>query len=136
MLPEIQPFRIRKPNYQNPQFQRGLEEFLPGIDTSLPEVRRQIERFRLPLVLFEEIRRAGQEGHAAIRGFSGPTLLLQGRQDPLVLAALTRQSLKSYPAPLTCVEMDGGHDLYDPARPSWPQVRSLLLQYSANLLLF
>lgn len=127
ILPEIQPFRAIKPDYRNPQFRRGLQEFLPGVDPDSPEVRRQIENFRLPLGMFDEIRRVGQGGQAAIPQISCPTLIFQGRQDPLVRPSLTRASLSRYQCPLTYVQIDGGHDLYDPARPSWPQVRQTLL---------
>lgn len=123
ILPRVQPMRIMKPDFNNPQVREGMAEFLPGIDIDNPAIREQILDFALPIGLFDEIRKVGQLGYRAIPHQTAPTLILQGRDDHLVNPQLTRANLKRYPVPVTYAEFPGGHDLYDPSKPAWDAVR-------------
>lgn len=134
ILPQVKPMRIMKPDFNSAQFRAGLNEFLPGIDIDDPIIREQILDFSVPLGMFDEIRKAGQLGYHAIPHLTCPTLILQGRDDHLANYKLTRSVLSRYPVQVTYAEFPGGHDLYDPSKPDWDEVKEQVTLFAQQML--
>lgn len=134
ILPRVKPMRLMRPDFNNPQFREGLNEFLPGIDIDDLNIREAILDFIVPIKLFDEIRQAGILGQRAISKLKIPTLVLQGQTDHLVNPKLTRSLLPRYPAPLTYAEFPGGHDLYDPSKPAWDAVQKQITRFAQQIL--
>lgn len=129
LFPQVRPFRLFKPDFNNPDFRKGAANFAPGADLDDPAVRQAIRDFTLPVGMFDEIRKAGLGGTAAAARVRVPTLIIQGRQDPLVRPALTRRLAARLAGPVEWVEVDAQHDLHDPTKAAFPQVRQAVLDF-------
>jgi carboxylesterase len=134
ILPEVRPFRIMKPNFDSPQFRQSVRNFSADIDVDDPAVRAAMIDFAIPIGMFDEIRRTGLEGHAVLEQITCPTLIIQGRSDPLVRPEVTRGWLAKIPAPVTYVEVDAEHDSYDAQRASWIDVRAEITEFVKRIL--
>ncbi len=126
ILPEVRPFRIMKPNFDDPEFRKGAANFSPELNLDDPAVRAAMIDFPIPIGVFDEIRRAGVEGHQAVPHVPCPVLIIQGTNDPLVRPHITKSWLGQLPGPVTLVEVPAGHDSYDAHRPAWPQVSTAI----------
>jgi len=60
-------------------------------------------------------------------------LILQGRDDPIVMPEHTRRLARRLPRRPAPVELAGGHALPDPSGPAWPVVVREILAFAASL---
>jgi esterase/lipase len=125
LFPTIQPFRLIKLDFHDPEFQRGMALFMPEADLDDPAIQQGIRDFRVPVRIFAEIQKVGQSGWNSARRVNQPALVLQGRQDELVRTAQTRLLLARLAGPVTYQEFEAAHDLLDPARPAWEGVQNV-----------
>ena len=134
IFPTIQPFKLIKLDFNNPQFRRGMHQFIPELDledlSNQDSLRQGMRQFRLPTRIFDEIRRTGLSAGNSITRLDCPTLILQGRQDPLVAPKFTRQLSSSLPGKTTYLEIDAAHDLPQPDKPAWPAVTDMIIRFA------
>jgi carboxylesterase len=133
-------FKISKPivrhlkpfsraNFNDPRLRRFLGEFLQDADLDDPEVQRMIRRTKVPVDLFEQIHALGQQAYHRTAQIDVPTLVLQGRRDPVVKPEFTHQLLQQFAGPAEYVEIDAQHHLIDPTLPDWPQLERAVLDF-------
>jgi len=116
-------------NFNDPRLRRFLGEFLQDADLDDPEVQQLIRRTKVPVDLFEQIYTLGQGAYHLAAQIDVPTLVLQGRRDPVVKATFTQQLLPRFAGSVEYVEIIAQHDLIDPALPDWPQLERSLLRF-------
>ncbi len=123
VLEEFRPFE--KANFGDPGTRRMFEEMAPDADLDDPAVQARLRRgTALPTRTLDEVRRIGAAAGAAARRVASPTLILQGRDDTTSLPAYSRLLGLRLGGPLTLREFPGGHQLVDPAQPTWETVRA------------
>jgi carboxylesterase len=133
-------FRITKPvvrhlkpfgraNFNDPRLRNFLGQFLQDADLDDPEVQQLIRRTKVPVDLFEQIYWLGQHAYQSAAQIDLPTLILQGRRDPIVKPESTRQLLQQFAGPAEYAEIDAQHDLIDPALSDRPQLQRALLDF-------
>jgi carboxylesterase len=133
-------FRLTKPvvrhlrpfsraNFADPRLHRFLGQFLQDADLADPEVQQMIRRTKVPVDLFEQVYTLGQQAYHLAAQIDRPTLILQGRSDPAVKPALTRQLTERFTCPIEYAEFDAQHHLIDPALPDWPHLQQAVLDF-------
>ena len=106
-----------------------LSQFLQDADLNDPEVQQLVRRTKVPVDLFDQVYALGQQAYQLAAQIDRPTLILQGRRDPVVKPDLTQQLLRQFAGPIEYVEIDAPHALIDPALPEWPQLERALLEF-------
>jgi carboxylesterase len=127
LVRHLKPFS--RANFNDPRLRRFLGEFLQDADLDNAEVQKLIRRTRVPVELFEQIYTLGQEAYRLAAQIDRPTLILQGRRDPVVKPEFTQQFMRQFAGPVEYVEIDAQHDLIDPALPDWPQLERAVLHF-------
>ncbi len=130
VLPSFPIFKVIRPNFNDPEIRAGILKFVPDADVDDPKVQQAIRDFRLPTRMFDEIRRAGVAGYAAVPNLRVPKLVIQGLQDELVLPRITRQLVGHLPPSVRYLEVQGDHDLPDLLAPGWPETREAILVFA------
>ena len=133
LFPILRPFRMMKVNYQDSQVRKVFQRFFPRIDPDNPQTKIEMRKFQLPTGMFNEIRRAGIAAYHAAGQVHIPLLTVQGIQDGLAQAKMTRALLKKYAGPVLYAEVQAGHELLDVMQPVWAEVRSLVLEFAGRL---
>lgn len=133
-------FKITKPivrhlrpfgraNFNDPRLRSFLVQFLQDADLDDPEVQQLVRRTKVPVDLLEQIYTLGQHAHQLAAQIDLPTLVLQGRRDPVVKPKFTRQLLQQFAGLVDYAEIDAAHDLIDPALPDWSHLERTLLEF-------
>lgn len=135
VFPMIHPFRLIKVDWNDPEFRKGIADFMPELNLDDPEVQRGIRNFAVPIGVIDEIRQAGLAAWQAAPRANLPTLVLQGAHDELVQVELTRRLLQRLPGRLQYQELIAAHDLLAPGKPAWPRVEQAVLQFAQELAL-
>jgi pimeloyl-ACP methyl ester carboxylesterase len=108
---------------------RFLNQFLQDADLDDVEVQQMIRNAKVPVDLFEQIHALGQQAYALAAQIDVPTLILQGRRDPVVKPEFTQQLARQFPRPIEYVEIDAQHHLINPALPDWPLLEQAVLDF-------
>jgi len=138
LFPTIHPFKLVRLDLGDPEFRRGMLQFMPELDlddlAARQKILQEMRQFILPTAILVEVRRTGLNAGDCARRLSYPTLVLQGLQDPLVQPQLTRQLLTRLPGNISYQEFEAAHDLPRPDRPAWPQVAQAVTTFADSLL--
>lgn len=133
-LPQFKPFKVFKPDFNNPEFRDGVSKFMPSFDFDNPEHQLAVREFAVPVRIFAQIREAGVKAYANAPKITAPTLVMQGKQDTLVVPENTRILAKRLGGASSYLEIDGEHELNRPDLPSWGRVREAVLTFAMGLL--
>lgn len=133
IFPAIQPFRLMRPDFSNPEVRKGINNFMPGLDLDDPEVQANVRRFTVPVGILDEVRKVGEAAGRVAPQIETPTLIIQGRSDPVVRAPLTRRLAAQMPGLARYLEVSAAHDLMDRTKPAWPQITEALLAFGDQL---
>lgn len=120
---------LRRANFNDVRLRRFLGEFLQDADLNDPAVQDLLRHTKVPVDLFEQIGLLGQHAYQLAAQIDVPTLVLQGRRDPVVKPALTQQLVRQFPRAIEYAEIDAQHHLIDPTLPDWPQLERTLLEF-------
>lgn len=131
LFPTFPIFKLMRLDFSDAETRKGIARFLPDADLDDPVVQREVREFRLPIAMFNEIRRAGLKAYSAAPHVSTPTLVIQGSRDELVAPELTRRFAQRIPGIRGVVEVEGAHDLLQPDRPAWGKVSESILDFAA-----
>jgi len=133
IVPVIQPFRLFRLDFSNPDVRQGLANFIPDLDLDDPDVQQAIREITLPTASLDELRLLGQAARRAAPAIRVPTLVIQGTQDRVVWPQATRQFLDQFTSPVRYREVAGAHDLLDASRPAWPAVTRAVVEFAQGL---
>jgi carboxylesterase len=126
---QVQPFRLFKPDFTDPEMRAGMRQFMPTADLDDPAVQAQIVQFAIPTRIFTQIRAAGMAGYAAAERVSVPALVIQGDADRLVQPARTRILAARLRARMETVP--GEHNLPIGTAESWAHVARHVRAFAA-----
>lgn len=119
-------------NLNDPRLRNFLGEFLQDADLDDPGVQQLIRRATVPVELLEQLYVLGRHAHEFAVQIDLPTLVLQGRRDPIVKPEFTRQLLRQFAGRVEYVEIDAQHDLIDPAGTDWAQLERRIQEFVAQ----
>jgi carboxylesterase len=122
VVPQFKPFRLFKPDWNDPKFRESVNNFMPNANLDDTATREAILNFSVPVRLFDQIRRAGLLGAEAAPRVTCQTLILQGQDDELVRPHVTRAYLNLFRNAPQYVELPGPHTLTDVTLPGWPAI--------------
>ncbi len=130
----IYPFRTRwlRPE----QFRAASTELLPGFNLDDPQVRRSLMEIRLPIVFLEQFRRLSQLIIEGLRRIDMPTLVVQGKYDPVVLPEGTRALIRQINAPLRYVETEGDHNINQRSNRGYAETETAVLRFAEQFRTF
>jgi carboxylesterase len=126
----VQPFRLVRIDFSNPDTQEGIHQFMPDADLNDPQVRAAIRDFTLPLSLFDELRRAGQLARDGAPKLTIPTLIIQGTQDDVTKPHLTRRLVDHIGGPVRYLEVPAEHDLTTEGSLAWGRIGDAVLDFT------
>lgn len=130
ILPTFKPFKIIRPDFDDPNFKTTLGHWLPSADLSDPYIQAEITDFAIPTNMINQIRIAGNHARQAVAHISVPTTVIQGRQDELVKPELTQTLVQHMTTDVNYLLIDGDHNLTDCEKPHWNEVSQLIEQFA------
>jgi carboxylesterase len=125
---QVRPFK--NADFSDPEVRRGVFNFLPDIDLDNPAIQQELRDFSIPLRIFEQLARAGQNAYRVAPQVNVPTLIIQGNQDETVPASRTHRLLRRLPGLVRFEEINTGHDLIRAEDPGWPDVEQAVLNFA------
>ncbi len=129
IFPRVKPFRLFKPDFNDPETRQGILKFMPGINLDDAAVQTAILNFEIPIGMIDSIRLAGQQAQKSMANIHCPTLVIQGLADELVQPSLTHQLIKALPVAPSYVEVDANHALFTPEQPHWSMIESQVMDF-------
>jgi carboxylesterase len=136
VVPRILPAQIRPfrgINFSNPYARSSIKTVISQVDIENHNTQKALRQLSFPLSAVLELRRAGLAASAALPELNLPTLVIQGRQDPLVRRKRTCRMLARFPSQPAYLEVDARHDLIAKDEPAWKQVRGAVLDFAKLL---
>lgn len=130
ILPKFKPFKLFQPDFNDPDFRAGLNEWLPSVDLDDAETQNRIKDFAVPTTMINQVRIAGNHARQSVPHIKVPTTVIQGRQDELVKPELTQILVKYMTTDVNYITVDGDHDLTDTSKPHWQKVKAIIQQYA------
>lgn len=133
VLPTFQPFRLFKPDFQDPEFQRGMENFIPNADFNDPVLQQETRKLQVHTGVFDEIRQVGQQGYEHANTVQRPTLVIQGTEDELVTPKSTQKLLAQLGEQVQYHEVSAPHNPLHEELACWPDVKKHVLSFIDTL---
>lgn len=133
VLPKVKPFRIFKPDFDDPNLREGIAQFAPDADLNDPDTQEAIRDFELPISMFNQIRILGQKGYQAAPQIACPTLVIQGNQDDIVMPSKTQALISRFKTPPTYIKIDATHQLLEPENDIWSSIEANILAFANKL---
>jgi carboxylesterase len=130
LVPNLQLFK--KADFDDPRMRQMFATIVPDANLDDPEVQEFIRtRFTMPLVAIQEVLRLGRSAYRLAKNIHAPTLILQGKKDPIVRTADTLRFVKQMSnAPVTYCEIQAGHDLLVTDTPQFEQLTNEILAFT------
>jgi len=133
LFPQVKPFKLFRLSLDDPEMRKSIQEWMPDINLDDTETQKQIIEMTIPLNIFDQIRIAGKRAYQSARQIQSPTLVIQGTQDVVVPAAMTRRMLNRIASAVHYVEVNAAHDLIDPFAPHWPHATKHLSDFAQTI---
>ncbi|MFZ4827180.1 MAG: alpha/beta hydrolase [Phototrophicaceae bacterium] len=128
-LPTFKPFRVFKPDFNDPEFQLGFKNFMPEADLQDPIIQQGILDFAVDTRVFGQIRLAGLEGYRLAPHVTAPTLVIQGDQDELVTPQRTRELTNRLNGSVEWLEVSATHNPLRPTEAYWQTIVQRILDF-------
>jgi carboxylesterase len=133
IIPKFQPFRIFKPDFNDPEVRSVISDWLPSVDVDDPIIQKQIREFTVPTLTINQIRIAGNHARQSIDKINVPATIIQGRQDEAVLPHLTQILVDNMTTDVNYILVDGDHNLTEIRKPYWENVKPLIRQFASQI---
>jgi carboxylesterase len=130
VIPKFKPFRLFKPNWNDPNFVDSVQKFMPQANLADNETRQAVEAFEIPVAMIDQIRQTGARGYAALPNIACPTLVIQGKHDELVTPTRTQTYVKQFKNTPKYVEVNAPHTLFDTSLPSWAIIERTMSDFA------
>jgi carboxylesterase len=115
-------------DFDNPNVRQWFKAALPGIDIDDPENQRKLrEETGIASPVIDELRKFGALGRRDASKVTSPVAIIQGHQDHVVNPRHSRQLGDLFVHLQAYHEVPGDHLLPMDTLPSWPRVKSLVL---------
>jgi carboxylesterase len=122
---EFRPFA--KTDFDSEETRTFFARTVPGIDLDQPEARRSLkEGAAISSEVLDELRWLGGHAEKLAHAVPAETLIVQGKDDTVVLAKHTRRLVGKMGGLVTYHEIPGDHMLPFDEWPSWPTVCRLV----------
>jgi carboxylesterase len=138
LLPVIKPIVKRLQPFagadlDDPELRAFFADAMPHLDLD-DEASREVIRSEVSIATatLDELRRLSADVETLASETTVPTLIIQGTSDRSVLSRDTRQLRDRMGRNVRLAEIPGDHMLVDANRPSWPHVKSLILDFIAE----
>lgn len=131
-LPTFKPFRLFKPDFNDPEFQLGFKNFMPEADLHDPIIQRGILDFAVDTRVFAQIRLAGLEAYRLAPQVTAPTLVIQGDQDELVTPQRTRELSNRLKGRVEWLEVAATHNPLRPTEAYWKTIVQRILAFISS----
>jgi carboxylesterase len=135
LFPTVKPFRVIPFNLDDPETRRAVEGFMPGVNWDDPAqraaIRAGVRDFRLPVAMFDEIRKAGEAAYRLAPDVRVRSLVVQGEGDTLVTPAATAHLVARFGVSPEYRVIPGDHNLPLEDHPGWPGVRDAVTAFAA-----
>lgn len=122
VVPRFKPFKIFKPDFNDPEFQKGTRNFMPDADFDDPEFRRGTLELEVHTHVFDQIRAVGATAYQLAPQFAVPTLVIQGTEDELVTPRSTEKLLQRLGGDLIYKQVKAPHNPLQPELECWHEV--------------
>lgn len=133
LFPRVRPFRVFKPDFNDPEFQKGTRNFIPDADFDDPAFREATLNLEIHTNVFDQIRAVGAAGYKAAPHIMAPALVIQGSGDDLVSPKTTRKLITRL-ADMTYLEVDAPHNPIQPELDAWADVAHAIKTFAVNQL--
>jgi carboxylesterase len=128
-FPQPRIFKYLNLDFNDPEVRNGIHNFMPDADLDDPEVQQAIRDFPMPIKMFAQIHKAGQNAHRLASHVRIPALVLQGTQDDLVKPALTQRMIAQFAAPVYYRAYPTDHNIINPASPYWDDIQQHIFTF-------
>ena len=122
VVPRFRPFQLFKPDFNDPEFQKGTRNFLPNADFNDPTFRQQTLELEIQTNVFAQIRAVGVNAYQLAPQVTMPSLVFQGAGDELVTPANTQKLMQQLGGTCEYIEVDAQHNPLDNTGNYWKQV--------------
>jgi len=133
VIPRVQPFKLFKPDFNDPEFQEGTRKFVPDADFDDPDFQRQTLNFEIHTDLFAQIRQVGVRGYELAPQIKVPSLVIQGTGDDLVSPENTRKLIGRFNSAHEYIEVPAAHNPLQPNDAYWSRIVSATTAYLDKL---
>jgi len=127
------PRPFSRASFDDPRLRDFLGGLLPELNLNDPATQSTLRQLRVPSSFAEQIFSVGKAAGNAAPHVSTPTLIVQGLNDEAVRPAPTRQLLQRFRGPLQYLEVVADHDLVQPDKPGYAQLRDSALHFASTL---
>lgn len=125
---------FQRANFADPRLRDMFNKMSPELDLADPEVQSRLRKdIQIPLSLLGDIVHVGRAAFRSAVRWPRPTIVIQGHADPLVQPKYTRRLLRRLPPTTPYYELQGGHDIVQPATPQRDQTARAVLGFLRQL---
>lgn len=94
-----------------------------------------VRALKTSLGAVHQVRQIGRLAFDSAERVANPTLVLQGQRDWIVKPRDTQRLSQRFAHAAQYVALDGGHDLFDPDAPAWPEVARRVTEFAQRKVL-
>ncbi len=122
---------FKKADFSNPKVRDNVRIFFPSLDIDDPKIQEELRQISVPVSIFNQLKRMSKCAYSKARFINIPTLILQGKQDKVVLTKNTRKLISKFSNKneLRYLEIDAEHDLINPTNLSWSEVQNAIIDF-------
>ncbi len=106
---------------------------LGDVDLDDPAIQENLRHLSMPTSILAQVQQAGRRGFHAAAHTAAPTIIFQGRDDPLAKPNLTRRLAAAYPRLSGYVELPGRHDLLTAQDAGFQAVQRIVNSFLTHL---
>lgn len=133
VIPRFKPFRLFKPDFNDPDTIAELRAMLPTANLNDPSIQQEITNFSIPTNLINQVRIAGTEARKSAPQITIPTLVIQGIHDDLVKPHITAELARHITGSVTHIDVDADHQLTHTDKPHWKKLQDSIMQFISPL---
>jgi carboxylesterase len=128
----FQPFN--KADFTDLKVRNGIKNFMPQANLDDPAVQDEIRQIKVTSSMFAKLHKMSKLVYKNAESVKMPLLVIQGRQDKVVIPELTKRLLKRFPDQrLQYLEVDAEHDLTNTSNPAWIDIENAVLNFAESL---
>jgi len=129
----FQPFK--KADFSDSKIRDGIKNFMPQANLDDLAFQDEVRQTKVPSSMLAQLRNMSKLVYKNAGSIKAPLLIIQGRQDKVVVPKLTRRLLNRFPDQrLKYLELDAEHDLTIVSNPAWTNIENAVLGFAESLI--